>query len=760
MTNTTRSLPGLLAFSMLAACGPSGLTAAQLCQKNAEVDQSARLGTCTGIPSGDLFGDQATCSAAAGACSGADRALLLDVLTCAEKLPACEESAKQAWVGARTGCVMRLSGISAACNQAFAGVLPDPSGLFDAGVPDAGPQPLRDGGSAVELVAVADETTVALAWQTLQSPANVTRWAVIAIGDGGARAEPLFIDMVSQRNLLLPDAGPGGAARWFLVGETATGTVAFGQPDAGGGMRVDAGQSCRLPIDCPADRVCDLGQCRAQSCQPGGAVTCPVQYQCTPSGTCLRTAVDAGTAFDAGQSMMSGTETPLPFLSNDPLATVGAYGPSEPRYVGGFPGRRGDVVAIDSARALVVLEQEGQLIGHASFRRGRDFIDDSTTASLLDTVGGRARITYNPDSRTVFACYIVGRGVRVRRSLDDGRTWGEVATTIEPPASDDGGFSSIISDCDIAPWRNGGALMVTVEDDKLVARSITAGTQGGMPVITVEDPGQVAMASSPPDAGNAFNPLRPSIATLPADGQVHIVFTATRVLSGGLSDPEVFGVYRDGATGAFNQPQMLTFTGVPPFMGNPLPQDHATVTIDPTTKRALAAYVTVLPGVEQVSTVQMALWNVTQRRWATGSGLNVFTVETDGQTRILFPDPLLVGRQLDAFSPVLASLPNGKIWLSFVAGPRTPGQGNDFRFYGVPFDFEEPTPAGTARGWFKRPARRLADIRVLDPRGGSARPTFTGFAADGQLSFWGVFTEGFGPQGDQEGGRAVSVSIP
>ena len=761
MTTTSRSLSGALALAFLAGCGPSGPTAAQICQKNAEVDQSTRLGNCTGIPAGNLFGDQATCTTASNACSPQDRTLLLDVLTCAEKLPVCEDTAKQAWVGARTGCVMRLSGISSACNAAFAGVLPDPSGLFDAGVPDAGPQPIRDGGSAVELVAVADETTFALAWQTLQGTGNVAKWAFIAIGDGGVRAEPLFVDMVSRRDLLLDVDGGRSSVRWFLVGETAMGAVAFGQPDAGSGMMMtsDAGQRCRIPLDCPTDRVCDLGQCRAQTCQPGGADTCPVQYQCSPGGSCVRTAVDGGTVFDAGSGTMMGSETPLPFLSNDPLATAGAYGPSESVYLGGFPGRRGDVVAIDSARALVVLEQEGQLIGHASFRRGKDFIDDSTTASLLDTVGGRARITYNAESRTVFACYIVGRGVRVRRSLDDGRTWGDIATTIEPPLLDDGGLSSIISDCDIAPWRNGGALMVTVEDDKLVARTVTAGMQGGMPVITVEDPGQIAMASSPPDAGNAFNPLRPSLATLPSDNLVHIVFTATRTLSGGLTDPEVYGVFRDGPTGAFNTPQLLTFTGVPPF-GNPLPQDHATVTIDPKTKRGVAAYTTILPGMEQLSTVQVTLWNSMQRRWVTGSDLNVFQVETDGQTRILFPDPLFAGRQLDAFSPVLASLPNGKVWLSLVAGPRVSGMGNEFRLYGVPFDFEEPSPAGNVRGWFKRPARRLSDVRVLDPRGGGVRPTFTSFAADTQLSFWGVFTEGFGPQGDQEGGRAVSVSIP
>lgn len=752
---TTRPLLYTLTGLALAgvACGPAGPTAAQVCDKNAAVDQSAKVGDCTRIPPGNLFGEAGTCRASADKCAPADRTLLLDVLTCAEKLPVCSEGAKEAWVGARTGCVMRLSSVSQACRDAFDGVLPDPSGIFDAGVPDAGPQPINDAGTALAFVAVADETSFAFAWTTLQGAQDVTKWAFIGISDGGLRDEPVFASMASRRDFMLEDAGANVYRRWFLIGEAVDGKPAFGAPDAGGAAGRDGGAMCVGPLDCPVDRVCDLGQCRVQTCQPGGPITCPGAYQCFPNGTCNRTAFDAGTVFDAGMGTTMMPAVPLPFISNDFIALTRAPQPSPAVYLGGFAGKRPDLVAIDSARAFVTLEQDNQLIGHASFRRGADFLDDSATASSIDTVGSRARVTYNHESRTLFACYIVGRGVRVRRSLDDGRTWATEAVTLEPPPLDDGGLGSVISECDIAPWRGGGAIMVTVEDNALITRSVTQS-------LGVEDAGQIAMASSPPDAGNVYNPLRPSIATLPSESQVHIVFTATRTLSGGLSDSETYGVYRDGMVGAFGPPRALTFTGVPPD-GNPLPDDHATVTIDPKTKRALAAYTRLLPGMEGLSTVQVSLWVPTQRLWVTGGDLSVFTLDTDNVTRILFPFPEFQGRQVDAFSPVLASLPNGKIWLSMMVGARQGGgQGNDFKFWAVPFDFEEPTPAGTVRGWFKRPARKLSDTRAWDPRGGGLRPTVTSFSADSQLSFSGAFTEGFGPGGEGEGGRSLFVTIP
>jgi hypothetical protein len=647
---------------------------------------------------------------------------------------------------------MRLSGISQACKDAFAGVLPDPSGIFDAGVPDGGPMPINDGGNALELVVVADEASFAFAWTSLQGQADVKRWAFIGTSDAGVRDEPFFNDMASRRDLIWEVAGGATAfyRRWFMIGEAVDTKPAFGQPDAGGAAR-DGGAMCMSPLDCPTDRVCDLGQCKVQTCQPGGMVTCPVAYQCFPSGTCNRTASDAGMIFDAGTSRPMMAAIPLPFISNDFIAMTRAPTPSATTYLGGYSGKRPDLVAIDSARVFVALEQEGQLIGHTSYKRGRDFGDDSVSSANIDTVGSRVRAAWNPESRTLFTCYIVGRGVRVRRSVDEGRSWLDDTVTLEPPALDDGGLGSVISDCDIAAWRQGGAIMVTVEDDKLVTRNITQS-------LGVEDAGQLAFISSAPDAGNVFSPIRPAIATLPSDSQVHVVFTATRTLSSGLTDSETYGIYRDGMVGTFSQPKQLTYTGV--GNGNPLPQDYPTVAIDPKTKRAIAAYTTLLPGNEVLSTVQVALWNPQQRLWVTGSDLSVFTLDVDNQTRVLFPFPEFQGKQLDAFSPVFATLPNGKIWLSMMVGARLSGGGNDFKFWAVPFDFEEPTPAGNVRGWFKKPARKLSDVRAWDPRGGGIRPTVTSFAGDSQISFSGAFTEGFGAAGEQEGGRSLFLTIP
>jgi hypothetical protein len=104
MTNrlSFRLLPVVLC-AVGVGCGPSGPTSAQVCDKNAQVDQTAKVGDCTRIPPGNLFGEKAVCSASADKCSVQDRTLLMDVLTCAEKLPVCSEGAKEAWVGARTG---------------------------------------------------------------------------------------------------------------------------------------------------------------------------------------------------------------------------------------------------------------------------------------------------------------------------------------------------------------------------------------------------------------------------------------------------------------------------------------------------------------------------------------------------------------------------------------------------------------------------------------------------------------------------------
>ena len=87
-------------------------------------------------------------------------------------------------------------------------------------------------------------------------------------------------------------------------------------------------------------------------------------------------------------------------------------------------------------------------------------------------------LAWNPDSQALYACYVVGRGIRVQKSVDRGRTWGLVAATFEPPLPDDGGIGEIIRDCDIARWKNGGALMVTAEHEALIVRELAADLVG------------------------------------------------------------------------------------------------------------------------------------------------------------------------------------------------------------------------------------------------------------------------------------------
>jgi hypothetical protein len=259
-------------------------------------------------------------------------------------------------------------------------------------------------------------------------------------------------------------------------------------------------------------------------------------------GTCTRTDFDGGT-FDAGSITPTMVDRALPFVSNEVTVTPGTPSFKSDIPLGGFIARRPDVLAIDSARVLIAAEQEGQLFAHASTRHGADLPDDLRTTSAVDTVGSRVRTAYNADSRLTFACYTVGRGVRVQISTDFGRTWGRSATTIE--TADDGG-TSLITDCDLAAWKEGGAMLVTVEDGSVQTRVISSG-------LAVADPVTAFSTTT-----TYFSPAHPAIATLPADSMVHITFTASRLTGGGAQDTEPLGVYRDGTLGAFTQPQGLT----------------------------------------------------------------------------------------------------------------------------------------------------------------------------------------------------------
>jgi len=736
------------------ACAPA------VCDRNAQVDPSSKTGNCSGVFTSRLLGDTASCPGKVKACSSADQTALSTALDCLSKLATCSADTRDAWVASQQACLDPLSGLSQACKDSvFGGVTPGQDAGVDAGV-DAGPQPITDGTNGLDLLGVADEWTlmdgghmvgVAFAWSKRQA-ADVFSWELDRATDAGVTT---FTQAISPGTLLAwnrnDTAGAGlavPASYFFLLGLDPQGALVFGSLDGGGTQQVDAGPAqCTVPTDCPPDKVCDLNQCRTQTCQPGGVQTCPNIYLCYPNGTCNRQNADAG-AFDSGVVAVDGgaPDRPLAFISN-PVVVTSAPGTFQPDLpLGGFAGRRADMVAIDTARVFVALEQEGQIIGHVSSKRGADFGNDFGSTANIDTVGSRVKVTYNPESQIIYACYNVGRGVRVRRSTDFGRTWGAEAATVEP--ADDGGFSSHFSDCDIAPWKNGGAIMVTVDDDTLATRTVSN-------ALSLSDP-EYAFLSSAPDAGNIYAPAHPAIATLPADGTVHITFTGTRTMTNGVSDTEPYGVFRDGLTGGFSQPKFLSVTGVT-APGNGQPQDWTTVVIDPVTKRTLAAYTSLRPGPagSTISTVYLSLFNRASQLWGTGADLDLFVENTLSATSYVFPAKTSNDRWF-AFSPNLVALPTGRIFLSVEAGPIT-GLNGDYKVYVVEFDFEKFSPVSSAKGWFLPPAKAISQTRAFDPRVGSAAPpTVTSFAADQQLSVYSTFIEGLGA-GDIEGRAIVNV---
>jgi hypothetical protein len=710
---------------LVAAVGAAGC-APNLCERATKAS-NAVAGDC-GEAASPLLG--MSCSANLPACSDADVQLLTAAVACVEKLPTCSSIAKDAWQLQESTCTDPLAALSQGCLDAFfMGKPPN----FDAGEPDAGPQAINDGGSALGLYGAVNETTVALGWTPKQGGA-VTKWMLVetdTLGDG--RTETEFGDGATL-TLTIDDAGTRGR-RYFVVGLDSSGAVVTGMP-LSGGMDPDAGIECRSGNDCATDKVCDLGQCRTQTCQFTMANTCPLAYQCFSPGVCQRTG-DAGVVGGGGTT--DGGERPLPFSSNAVSLLPGPAKPSPLYEVGQVAGKRPAIVGIDTARVMLGLEQEGQLISHPSSARGTDYPIDALTSTGLDTVGTRLHLAWNAESRALYACYVVGRGVRVQKSVDLGRTWGVSAVTFEPPAVDDGGVSEIIRDCDIAPWRNGGALLVTSETEALVVRHLSA-------TLTEEFKGP-AFTSDFADGGAdaIFFPSHPSVATLPASQVVHITFTGNRYVTGSVVDTEPYGIFREGS-GSFSP--ALRLTGVLP---SATPEDWTTVAIHPKTGRALAAFTTVQAGTTQFSTNYISIFSPTARIWATGAHLNTFLV--DQNTSVVLPEKAPTDLWY-AFSPQLAPLPDGTFAYSFVAGPRSgsPATG-DYRQYLVPFDLERTAQTVPGKGWYVLPVTKVSEQRVLDPRGGlsAPQPPVSALAADSQISVYGVFIPGTGSAGDVEG---------
>lgn len=724
MTHLRSCLLTLGALLLGSACG-----GAPLCERSTKA-LAGRGGDCVGVDTAPLLGDATTCGSQLGACSGADQQALASALGCLEQLPVCSASTRASWLDARAGCVQGLATLSTACADAF--FMGTPPGL-DAGAPDAGPQPLTDGGHGVTLVGVADLSALALAWERRQ-PAEVARWVLVTSDATGRRLSEQELGPGTVVDHLLADAGAEGR-RFFVVGRTAGGEIALGTPGSAGST--DGGARCGGPADCPGNQVCDLGQCRQQTCPYQQANTCPPGYQCFSPGVCEYTGAGSG-GFDAGQARPdAGLARPLPMISNEVALQVGDAGFSPAIPLGGFPGQRPDVAAADSARLFVTAEQEGQLIGHFSTDRGASFPDDAVSAASLDPLGTRARTAWNPESRLLFACYTVGRGVRVQRSADFGRTWGAVVNTFEPPLPEDGGVGGTIRDCDIAPWKNGGAALVTIEGDRVVVRHLSNSLS--------EDLQDVAFEATPLDAGTAaiFAPAHPAIATLPSANLVHVTFTGARYTTTGSTDTEPFGVVRDGS-GGFSPPMRLTGVAT-----SPTPEDWTAVTIHPASGRALAVFSSLLPGTGN-ATVYAAVYSAAAKAWGTGSHLNALAVNSITTRTWLFPEEPGAA-SWNVFSPTVAPLRDGRFAIGFVAGPKVNGAAS-YRQYVVPFDLDGASPT-TARGWFVLPVQRVSEDPVFDPRGSSSVPPVpvSALTADTQISVVGAFVSGVGAAGETPG---------
>lgn len=740
-------------FALLVALAASCSGGSNICSNN--VDLATKTGDCTGVATGFVLGSASTCSMRANMCSASEQKTVSSALECLAKLPTCAAATKAEWVTQQMACNSGLQSLSQGCKDAlFGGVLPGEDGGTDAGpYVDAGRQPIEDGGHGISLVAVADENNVAFAWAPLQR-AGIASWELNVFNaseadGGGPRLPEVSIPGGTTSTFQELNLGPGKHRRYYIAGLDSTGNVAVGfVEDAGGPVTIPDG-GCLNNYQCNTMDVCNLGTCAPQTCTM--SATCPLDYICNVNvmpNTCLRTG-NTG-ALDAGM-MMTAPVVQLPMIS--PAVRVFTQTPTfgNQTFIGGFSARRPDMVAIDSARQFVAMEQGGAPVGHFTVARGKDFVIDSQTASVIDTVGSNVHVAYNADNQVIYACYNVGRGVRVRRSRDFGRTWGDPSQALTVQPEDDGGTESTINDCDIAPWKNGTALMVTVDDGYLVTRQVTD-------ALTVNGAADIAFVPGPADGGgfNVFNARRPSIATLPSADIVHVGFTGSRIVAA-ITDQDIFGVYRDTSTGgAFSNPVFINSPGG--MNGSGPPQDWVAVTIDPITRRGIAVWTTLETsgGNNVYSTVYLGFFNNQTKRWITGSDLSVF-MQFGGNYPLY---PMRTTGLWDAFSPQVTATRDGRIWLMWVAGERQLAGPNDILPYAVEFALDAGSPVG-GQGWFKPPALKLSDTRPVDPRSGgnSVPPTNTAFAADSQISLYGVFVEGVGNV-SQEENRGIFVSRP
>ncbi len=713
------------------ACVASGC-AKTVCDRAEDFDPPSKTGDCQAV--GKALG--ARCGAALDACGEDDRKALDALVDCLEALPVCASADEAGWRAQYDGCYQAARAqLSEACAQRLSdhGFPPADAG---SGPVDAGRQPEN---GAVTLVAVGDEDKVAFAW-TSSRLGQVHQWELnvdVEAPGGATRLPEVLIPASAQTRdeSGVPLSAPRG---YFIAGLTPTGQVAVGVP-----IVEDAGtqSGCRSSLDCADDQVCSLGTCQIQACT-STSQNCPGGYACNASiSRCTRVSIaDAGA--NAGP-LDGGVAGPLPMISERVWVRTGDAGYSTQVFVTPTAGREPDVVAFDSARQYVALEQNTQLLGHLTLKRGADYpLGAERQPSQIDTIGTRVRLAYVSDGEVLYACYNVGNGVRVRRSRDFGRTWGSSSEAIDfvnPPTSD-GGFPARMRDCDVAPWLSGGAMLVLVDGDTLVVHTVDSNLVASAPTVVLQ-------SSEPGVDPNLFNPERPAIATLPSAQLVHIGFTASRKTQQGNFDQDVYGIFRDAAGGAFTSPSRMN-------AGLAYPQDHVALAVDPKTQRGIAAFTSMEDAAGQpYSTVYVALFDNASKTWGTGSDLSVFTRAQQSLVYDVIPERPTT-EAWNAFSPNLAVTPAGKIFLSFAAGL---SQGvPSYQVWSVRFDLT----AKNGLGWFVPPAKRVGSGRVADSKSVSGPPaTWTAMAADGQLSVYVVGLEATGLSGTDPG-RALFWARP
>ena len=712
-----------LALLVLAGCGPN------LCE-SAATASAGKTGDCNAA----LAGLGNACNTALSACSDADRKSLQSLVDCIGALPVCSTVTEASWITARDACYAPASGLTAACRE---GLL----GSAQPGVPDGGPvyiprSPDTDGTGNVDLVAVGDEDGIALAWRTKQ-PGTVAGWEIHWVDGAGASVPMEALSDGERRTHLLAGLGPNVERSVWVVGVDSLGNVAMGIPPKAP-EAADAGAGCSGAMDCPEMQVCDLGTCRTLPCQGGGQGSCPAGYACEPNASvCVRVVDGDGgvpVALDAGQPAPLG-EPSRPFVSERRTAHTGDAGFSEPRTVSDFAADQDpEVAALDSARQVMLVQQAGQLFSHATQDRGATW-----SVATLDAIGQHGHLAWARDTGQLYACYQVGTGVRVRTSRTGGASW-------EPGAADvvlgaDGGTPGLVRDCDIAPWSEGRALLVTAEPGGLFLRTVDAQLNVGEPQAVYLD------ESSTGGVTTVFAAEQPSIATDPANSVVHVVFTGTRNLIAGGTDKDVYGVYRDPArTGANFSPRQRLTLGALGSQGQNLLQEHPQVAVMPGSGRALAVFQSEEPGVSGASpykTVYVALFGLNPQApaWATGSDLTVFVKDNVGNFLVMAERPA-VGASWDATTPAVAVTPTGKAVVSFAAGP----QGQPASAWAVGFSFDAQSQVGTAagKGWFLPPARRVGSAPVAS-FGNSPKMAGPVACSDGQLSTYVGYIEGVGP---------------